>query len=115
MVVDKRQQVLATVDAPGVAAKLTVQRMGDLEHVDRVKAGVQALVALVVGAGVEHLVVDDLTVVAVERLADQHKVGLKLTGKVMQTTHEIAVEHVGNVQAQTVDAKDIGPKAHGLE
>ena len=60
VVVDKRQQMFAAVDALRVAAKLTVQRMGDLEHVDRVKAGVQALVALVVGAGVEHLVVDDL-------------------------------------------------------
>ena len=83
VVVDKRQQVLAAVDAPGVAAKLTVQRVRDLEHIDRVKAGVQALVALVVGAGVEHLVVDDLVVVAVERLADQHEVGLELTGKGM--------------------------------
>ena len=89
--------------------------MGDLEHVDRVKAGVQALVALVVGAGVEHLVVDDLVVVAVERLADQHKVGLELTGKGVQAAHKVAVEHIGNVQAQAVDAKDLGPAAHGLE
>ena len=114
VVVDKRQQVLAAVDAPGVAAKLTVQRVRNLEHVDRVKAGVQALVTLVVGAGVEHLVVDDLVVVAVERLADQHEVGLELTGEAMQTTHEVAVEHIGNVQAQAVDAKDLGPAVHGL-
>ena len=114
MVVDKRQQVLAAVDAPGVAAKLTVQRVRNLEHVDRVKAGVQALVTLVVGAGVEHLVVDDLVVVAVERLADQHEVGLELTGEAMQATHEVAVEHIGNVQAQAVDAKDLGPAVHGL-
>ena len=114
MVVDKRQQMFAAVDAPRIAAKLAVQRMGDLEHVDRVKAGVQALVALVVGAGVEHLVVDDLVVVAVERLADQHKVGLELTGKDVQAAHKVAVEHIGNVQAQAVDAKDVGPTAHGL-
>ena len=81
VVVDKRQQVLAAVDAPRVAAKLAMQRMGDLEHVDRVKAGIQALVALVISARVEHLVVDDLIVVAVERLADEHKAGLELTGK----------------------------------
>jgi len=89
--------------------------MGNLEHVDRVKAGVQALVALVVGAGVKHLVVNDLVVVAVERLADQHKIGLELAGKGMQTTHEVAVEHIGNVQAQAVDAKHVSPTAHGLE
>ena len=33
----------------------------------------------------------------------------------MQTAHEVAVEHIGNVQAQTVDAKDVGPTAHGLK
>lgn len=50
-----------------------------------------------------------------ERLADQHKVGLELTGKGVQAAHEVAVEHIGDVQAQTVDAKDLGPTAHGLE
>ena len=115
VVVDKRQQMLAAINAPRVTAKLAVQRVRDLEHIDRVKAGVQALVALVVGAGVEHLVVDDLVVVAVERLADQHKVGLELTGKGVQAAHKVAVEHIGNVQAQAVDAKDVGPTAHGLE
>ena len=89
--------------------------MGDFEHVDRVKAGVQALVALVVGAGVEHLVVDDLVVVAVERLTNQHKVGLELTGKSMQAAHEVAIEHIGDVQAQAVDAKNLGPATHGLK
>ena len=115
VVIDKRQQMLAAVDAPRVTAKLAMQRMGDLEHVDRVKAGVQTLVALVVGAGVEHLVVDDLVVVAVERLANQHKVGLELTGKGAQAAHEVAVEHIGDVQAQAVNAKDLGPATHGLE
>ena len=107
--------MLAAVDAPRIAAKLTVQRVGDLEHIDRVKAGVQALVALVVGTGVEHLVVDDLVVVAVERLADQHKVGLELAGKSVQAAHKVAVEHVGNVQTQAVDTKGLGPTAHGFE
>ena len=50
-----------------------------------------------------------------ERLADQHKVGLELTGKGVQVTHKVAVEHVGDVQAQAVHAKDLGPAAHGLE
>ena len=50
-----------------------------------------------------------------ERLADQHKVGLELTGKDVQAAHKVAVEHIGNVQAQAVDAKDLGPAAHGLE
>ena len=33
----------------------------------------------------------------------------------MQTAHEVAVEHVGDVQTQAVDAKDLCPAAHGLE
>ena len=50
-----------------------------------------------------------------ERLADQYKVGLELAGKGVQATHKVAVEHVGDVQAQAVDAKVIGPTAHRLE
>ena len=50
-----------------------------------------------------------------ERLADQHKVGLELAGKGVQAAHKVAVEHVGDVQAQAVDAKDLGPAAHGFE
>ena len=50
-----------------------------------------------------------------KRLADQHKVGLEFTGKGVQAAHKVAVEHIGNIQAQTVDAKDVGPTAHGLE
>ena len=50
-----------------------------------------------------------------ERLADQHKVGLELTGKSMQAAHKIAIEHIGDVQAQAVDAKDLGPATHGLK
>ena len=70
MVIHKTQQVLARVQAPLLGAELAVQAVADLVHVARVEARIQALVALVVGAGVEHLVVDDLIVVAVERLAD---------------------------------------------
>ena len=50
-----------------------------------------------------------------ERLTNQHKVGLELTGKSMQAAHKIAIEHIGDVQAQTVDAKDFGPATHGLK
>ena len=50
-----------------------------------------------------------------ERLTDQHEVGLELTGKSMQATHEVAVEHIGDVQTQAVDAKDLGPATHGLK
>ena len=50
-----------------------------------------------------------------ECLADQHKVELELTGKGVQAAHKVAVEHIGNVQTQAVDAKDVGPTAHGLE
>ena len=50
-----------------------------------------------------------------ERLADQYKVGLELAGKGVQAAHKVAVEHVGDVQAQAVDAKVIGPTAHRHE
>ena len=50
-----------------------------------------------------------------ECLTNQHKVGLELTGKSMQAAHKVAVEHIGDVQAQTVDAKDLDPVTHRLK
>ena len=50
-----------------------------------------------------------------ERLTNQHKVGLELTGKSMQAAHKVAVEHIGDVQSQTVDAKDLDPVTHRLK
>ena len=50
-----------------------------------------------------------------ERLTNQHKIGLELTGKSMQAAHKIAIEHIGDVQAQAVDATALGPATHGLK
>ena len=115
MVVGKAQQVLAAVDAPRVAAELTVQRVRDLEHVPAVKARIEAFVALVVGARIEHAVVDDLVVVAVQGLADQGELGFELARDVVEPFHESAVEHVGDVEPEPVDAELVHPGAHAVE
>ena len=70
----------------------------------------QALVALVVGAGIEHLVVDDEVVVAVQDLADEReaiaraaieaRLRPQFAGETMKALHEVAVEAVGDVEAQ---------------
>ena len=52
MVIHKAQQVLARVQAPLLGAELTVQAVGDLVHIAGVEAGVEALVALVIGDAV---------------------------------------------------------------
>ena len=74
MVVYKVHQMLAAVNAPWVRTVLAVQRMCNLEHIHRIKTGVYALVAFVVGAAVQHFVIDDLIVVPEENLSDQGKV-----------------------------------------
>ena len=59
------------VEAPGVGAELPVEAVADLKQIHGIEGGVQALVALVVGAGVQHAVADELVVVAVQQLADE--------------------------------------------
>src|SRR5699024_9466869 len=81
VVVYKAQQVLAAVQCPVFRSELPQQRVGDFKQVVAVAGGVKTFVALVVGAGVQHLVVDDLVVIAVQHFADQHKVRLQLLGE----------------------------------
>ena len=77
VVVHKVQQVLAAVQRPVFRAELTQQGVGDLKEVEAVHRGVQTLVALIVGAGVQHLVADKLVIIAVQQLADEEEVAAK--------------------------------------
>ena len=64
MVVYKVHQMLAAVNAPRIWTILTVKRMCNLEHIHRIEAGVDALVAFVVGAAVQHAVIYNQIVIA---------------------------------------------------
>ena len=69
MVVGKAEQVLALVQRPLLRAVLPLEGVDDLKQVHGVQRGVQPFIALVVGAGMEHLAVDPLVIVAVEGFA----------------------------------------------
>ena len=56
MVVYKVHQMLAAVNAPWVRTVLAVQRMCDLEQIYRIETGVDALLAFVGGAAVQHFI-----------------------------------------------------------
>ena len=74
VVVNKRHQMFSTVNAPLLRSVLTVQRVCDLKHVHAVEAGINAFIAFIVGAAVQHFVIDDLIVIPEENLSDQCKV-----------------------------------------
>lgn len=81
VVIHETDQVLALVKRPVFRAELPHERVGDLEQVHRVEGGVQAFVALVVGAGMQHLVVDDHVIVAAHDLADEDEFRLERFGE----------------------------------
>ena len=66
--------MFSTVNAPLFRSVLTVQRVRDLKHVHAVEAGINTFIAFIVGAAVQHFVIDDLIVVPEENLSDQGKV-----------------------------------------
>ena len=115
VVIHKAKQVLAGVQAPLLTAKLAVQAVADLVHVARVEAGIQPLVALVVGHAVAGAVVHPAVVVAVQGLAHQHKIGLQAVGQAAQLGQKAKVQAVGHIQAQAVDVIVPHPVAHGVE
>ena len=84
-------------------------------HVAGVEAGIQPLVALIVGHAVAGVVVHPAVVVAVQGLAHQHKIGLQAVGQAAQLGQKAKVQAVGHVQAQAVDVIVPHPVAHGVE
>ena len=115
MVIHKAQQVLAGVQAPLLAAKLAVQAVADLVHVAGVEAGIQPLVALVVGHAVAGVVVHPAVVVAVQGLSHQDEIRLDAVGQAAQLAQKAQVQAVGHVEAQAVDVVVPHPVAHGVE
>ena len=107
--------MLAGVQAPGFRTELAVQAVADLVHVAGVEAGVQPLVALVVGDAVAAVVVHPAVVVAVEGLPHQHELRLDRVGQRPQFRQETQVQAVGHVQAQSVDVILPHPAAHHIE
>ena len=115
VVVGKIEQRFAGVQAPGLRAELTVEAVGDLVHVERVEAGIQALVTFVVCDRMAGVVVHPAVIVAVQRLAHQNKIRLELVCKVAQRGEEIKVKAVGDVEAQAVDVVIAHPGGDGIE
>jgi len=66
--------MFSAVNAPLFRSVLTIQRVRNLKHVHAVEAGINTFIAFIVGAAVQHFVIDDLIVVPEENLSDQGKV-----------------------------------------
>ena len=84
-------------------------------HVAGVEAGIQSLVALVVGDTVAGMVIHPAIVIAVQRLAHQHKLRLDFIGQSAQFRQKAQIQAVGHVQPQAVDVIVVDPAAHHIE
>ena len=67
MIINKAQQMFSFIQGPVLRTKLTQKRMNDLKHIHAVKAGIQTLIAFVVGSTMAHLIIYELVVVAVKQ------------------------------------------------
>ena len=76
MVIDEGHQMLTPINAPLVRAKLTMQGVGDLKQIHRIKAGIDTLVAFVVSAAMQHLIINDQIIIPEQDLADQYEITL---------------------------------------
>lgn len=109
VVVNKGVKVLAAVKTPVFVSELTVYRVRYLEHIHIVEAGEQALVAFVVGNGIEHLIVHPDVIVAMERFAEQEEVLSKPLAVTAQLFEEVLVKTIRHVKTQTVNAELVFP------
>ena len=64
MVVHKGHEMLASVNTPLFRAELPIQRMGNLKQIHIIETGKKSFVTFIIGAAVQHVIVDDLIVVS---------------------------------------------------
>ena len=115
MVVDEREQMPAAVQRPVFRAELAQQGVRDLEQIVAVHRGIQTLVALVIRAGVQQTVPDELIVVAMQQFADEEEIRAERVAERAELTEKILIEAVGDVQPQTIDAEFLLPQADAVE
>lgn len=76
VVVQEAEEVLPLVQGPGLWTELPGQAVANLKEIHGVEAGVQALIAFVVGDAVAHVRIHPPVVVPVEGLAQEDKIRL---------------------------------------
>ena len=76
VVICKCHQMFPTVNAPWISPELAVQRMGDLEQIHGIEAGVQALVTFIICAAVKHFIIDDNIIITKKNFTNQCKIRL---------------------------------------
>ena len=94
MIIYEVHQMLAPVYAPLFRAVLAVERMGDFKEIHAVKAGIDALVAFIIGTAVQHFVIDDQVIVAKEHFSNQGKSRFALFTECAETSHKVVVQAV---------------------
>ena len=115
VIVHKADELQAAVHTPILAAKAIFEGETNLEQIHSIQGGINALVTLIVGGAVQHPIADDVAVVAVDHLAGEEKVGAFRGAKRAELSHKPAIEHIGYVQTQAVDAEIVHPLPHPLQ
>ena len=115
VIVCEAQQVPSLVQCPWLRAELALETVDNFEEIHGVQAGIKPLVALIVGAGVEHRIVYPLVVVSVEGLPHQEELRFQPVAELPQAVQKLPVQTIGHVQPQSVDVEPLHPKPDGLQ
>ena len=113
VVVGKAEQMFALIKRPRLRAELTVQAVCDLKQVHTVEAGIQALIALIIGHTMAHFLVGPAVIIAVQSFAQKPEIAL-LVGESAQCAQKIRVQTIGHIQPQAVNVILCRPLTHGL-
>ena len=89
--------------------------MIDLEQIHAVEAGIQSLIAFIVGAGMQHLIVHQRLIVAMQDLSHQEKVLLQPVAEAAEPAHKVMIQQIGNIQTQTVDIEVLHPETDAFQ
>ena len=89
--------------------------VGNLKEVVVIEAGVKAFVKFVISDGVKHLIVNPAAVVPVYHLTHKPEIFLHGLCLAAHFLHEVKVQHIGAVQAYSVNVKLVNPKPDDIK
>ena len=94
-----------------------MQRMRNFKHIHAVEAGINTLIAFIVGAAVQHFVIDrsGCSPRSSTSPIEGRSPALMPVAEAAQTFHEIVVQTVSDIQPQTVDVKFIDPASYAFQ
>ena len=111
----KQSRCFASIKCPVFRTKLTQERVDDLKHIHGVEAGEQSLVTFIVCGRMQHGIIHQAVVIAVQHFSHQEEIRFQTVTECPEFPDKILIQTVSHIQTQTVDIKFLHPASDAVK